>query len=142
MVGFQGGSGTGEVRLRSSDPNDHPIIDPNYLSRPFGRRVAIEAVRETLELLNIPTIAKDRIDYVIGPKGDTDEEFWVCPCLSLHTFQKLSLSTKLTMLLICRTSSPPTQHRHGTPPPRLKWESLISHPPVLTRTSEFAGFKN
>lgn len=67
---------------KSAFAHQTPTIIPSYLSRPFDRRVAIEAVRETLELLNIPTIAKDRIDYVIGPKGDTDEEFWVRPCLS------------------------------------------------------------
>ena len=77
MVGFQGGDASGEVRLRSSDPNDHPIIDPNYLPRPFDRRVAIEAVRSTMKLLNIPDLAKDRIEYLVGPKGTSDEEIWV-----------------------------------------------------------------
>ena len=30
-------------------------------------------MRETLALLDIPALAKDRIAYVVGPKGDTDE---------------------------------------------------------------------
>ncbi|KAL6714199.1 hypothetical protein ACLMJK_008694 [Lecanora helva] len=74
MVGFNGGNGKGEIRLRSSDPNDHPIIEPNYLSRPVDRRFAIEAVRGTLELLDIPALSKDRTGYCTGPKGSSDEE--------------------------------------------------------------------
>ena len=77
MVGFKGGNGTGEVHLSSSDPSDHPIIDPNYLSHPFNRRIAIEAVRETLDLFDEPCLAKDRISYAAGPKGRTDGDILV-----------------------------------------------------------------
>lgn len=76
MVGFQGGDASGEVRLRSSNPNDDPIIDPNYLPRPFDRRVAIEAVRATLELLDIPGLAEDRLGQLTGPDGISDEQIW------------------------------------------------------------------
>ena len=85
MVGFQGGNGSGEVCLRSSDPNDTPTIDPNYLSHPFDRRVAIEAVREALELQDIPSLAKARTGYAAGPKGRTDEDIWVRSASSSST---------------------------------------------------------
>ena len=77
LIGFLTGSGTGEVRLRSSDPKDHPIIDPKYLSGPFERRAAIEAVRQTLAMLNTPPLSSNRIRYTTAPKGDTDEEILV-----------------------------------------------------------------
>lgn len=32
----------GEIRLRSSNPYDHPLIDPNYLSHPADVRVLSE----------------------------------------------------------------------------------------------------
>src|SRR5947207_6667728 len=37
----------GEVRLRSADPADKPIIKPNYLSTDEDRRVAVESIRVT-----------------------------------------------------------------------------------------------
>ena len=50
-IGFQGGDATGEVCLRSSNPNDHPVIGINHLQHPFDRHVVIEAVRGTMKLL-------------------------------------------------------------------------------------------
>ena len=67
----------GEVKLRSGNPNDPPLIDPKFLSHPFDRRVAIESVRETLEFLSLPGLAKDQIRLATGPSGRSDEEILV-----------------------------------------------------------------
>lgn len=91
MVGFSGGNGDGEVRLRSSDPKDHPIIDPKYLFHPFDRRAAIEAVRETLELFDKPSLSKDITGYAAGPKGRTDDDIMVRGINSTNIIMRLSL---------------------------------------------------
>ena len=69
---------TGEILLCSSDPKDDAIMNPNFLSHPFDRRVAIESVRNALEILNKPEIAKHTIRLGAGPVGPSDEEILVC----------------------------------------------------------------
>ena len=76
-VAFPGTEDGGKVSLRSTDPKDHPLIDPNFLSSPFDRRLAIEAVRETVELLDTPLVAEGRIRWAAGPSGMGDEEILV-----------------------------------------------------------------
>lgn len=80
-MGFQG---TGEVNLRSANPEDPPLIDPKFLSHPYDRRVSIEAVRAALEFLDMPYLAKDQIRLATGPEGRSDEEIFVG--LSLDQF--------------------------------------------------------
>lgn len=77
VVAFPATQDTGEIKLHSTDPKDPPDINPNFLSHPFDRRLAIESVRETLQLLDSPLLAKDRIRMAAGPAGTTDEEILV-----------------------------------------------------------------
>lgn len=42
----------GEIKLNSTDPHDHPIIDPRYFTHPDDILVAIEAGKRALDLLN------------------------------------------------------------------------------------------
>ncbi len=42
----------GSVRLRSADPADAPIIDPNFLGDPYDLEVSIEGVRLSREIMN------------------------------------------------------------------------------------------
>ena len=69
----------GEITLSSIDPFKPPLIDPQFLSHPFDRRVAIEAVRDVLDLLEKPEIAKDTVRLGAGPSGRSDEEILVRP---------------------------------------------------------------
>ena len=61
------------MTLSSPDPKDPPVIDPKFLAEPFDRRVAIEAVRETLALLDSPEVAKHQVRLAVGPKDRSDE---------------------------------------------------------------------
>jgi choline dehydrogenase-like flavoprotein len=73
------GQSRGEVTLRSKDPKDPPVSDPRFLSDPFDRRVAIEATRETMQLMQSPPFSKDTTGVVKLPKSDSDEdilEYW------------------------------------------------------------------
>ena len=76
-VAFPGNHGTGELKLLSSNPSDHPLIDPKFLTHPFDKRVAIESVRETLEFLGKTQMAKSTVRLAAGPTGNTDEDVLV-----------------------------------------------------------------
>ncbi|MDM7860307.1 choline dehydrogenase [Alteromonas sp. ASW11-36] len=41
----------GEIRLQSSHPADHALIEPNYLSHPDDQKVMIEGIRKAREIL-------------------------------------------------------------------------------------------
>lgn len=71
-------SSTGSVTLSSSNPTDAPLINPNFLAHPFDRHLAINAVREAMELLEKPELAEDVVRVAEGPGGKGDEEILVC----------------------------------------------------------------
>ncbi|KAI4179599.1 MAG: hypothetical protein LQ346_007161, partial [Caloplaca aetnensis] len=73
-VAFSGAEASGEVKLQSSNPDDPPLINPNFLSHPFDRYLAIQSVRETLEFLQMPLFARDQERLAAGPKGREDDE--------------------------------------------------------------------
>jgi len=52
----------GEVRLRSADPADKPIIRPNYLSTPEDRHVAADSIRLTRKIVGAPALQKYQPD--------------------------------------------------------------------------------
>ena len=74
---FPGKHGTGESKLLSSNPVDHALIDPKFLTHPFDKRVAIESIRETVEFLGKPLMAKYTVHLAAGPTGYTDEDILV-----------------------------------------------------------------
>jgi choline dehydrogenase-like flavoprotein len=65
----------GSVALRSADPRDEPLIDPNYMADPYDRAMAIKSVRIIREVLAKPAIAplieKERLP---GEAVVTDEQ--------------------------------------------------------------------
>ena len=70
-------SGKGFVRLRSTNPADPPVIDHDFLAHPFDRCLAVEALRETLEFLDTPSLSKDRIRWIACPQRPSDEDILV-----------------------------------------------------------------
>lgn len=67
---------TGTVTLNSTDPNDAPVIQPNFVTHPFDRKVLIDGIRQTTRLLQAPVYAKDTIE-VLGPDPEgSDEAIW------------------------------------------------------------------
>ena len=65
----------GTVRLRSADPADHPLIDPNYWSDPHDRAMSIEGLRIGREIMRqkalAPFIMAERMP---GPDVTTEQE--------------------------------------------------------------------
>ncbi|KAK2756583.1 hypothetical protein FQN54_005476, partial [Arachnomyces sp. PD_36] len=65
---------TGEVRLKSADPKDPPVIDPRYLSHPYDKRAAIEGFREVMSFAESPAFAKNTVELIHQVGNKTDEE--------------------------------------------------------------------
>ena len=65
----------GHVRIRSTDPTEHPEIVFNYLSTEQDKREWVEAIRCTRRILSQPGLAPFRGDELApGPDVQTDEE--------------------------------------------------------------------
>lgn len=74
----------GSVRLRSSDPQESPIIDPKYLTHPEDKQVLFDGIQMVKRLVETETMqklgAKIRGTPFPGCEGfqfDT-EEYWMC----------------------------------------------------------------
>jgi choline dehydrogenase-like flavoprotein len=64
----------GHVRLRSTDPADKPVIQPNYLSADEDRHVAADSIRVARRIVAQPALARYRpVEYLPGSAvGDDD----------------------------------------------------------------------
>jgi choline dehydrogenase-like flavoprotein len=66
----------GSIRLTSADPSVPALIDPAYISHPYDRRVAIEALRKTMQFSRAPTFAALTKKVIQGPASDSDDDIW------------------------------------------------------------------
>jgi choline dehydrogenase-like flavoprotein len=64
---------SGSVRLQSSDPAQPLIYDPNWFSHPLDRKVAVEATRKTLKIMNSPQFQNGTV-AINGPKSESEED--------------------------------------------------------------------
>ncbi|OBY92240.1 choline dehydrogenase [Pseudomonas sp. AU11447] len=65
----------GTVTLRSLDPRDKPVIQPNYLSHPQDLRVAADAIRLTRRIAAAPALARfNPVEFKPGPDYQTEED--------------------------------------------------------------------
>ncbi|KAG0644978.1 alcohol dehydrogenase [Hyphodiscus hymeniophilus] len=76
VVAVMNAQSTGSVTLSSADPSEPPNIDVGYLSHPYDRRVAIEALRTVIAYSKVPTFAAVTDHSVEGPKSDSDEDIF------------------------------------------------------------------
>ena len=63
------------VLLQSSDPAAPPLIDPNFLTHEYDKRIIIEGMRETMRFLSAPVYASKTLQKLF-PKDDSDETIW------------------------------------------------------------------
>ncbi|RVJ84946.1 GMC family oxidoreductase [Sinorhizobium medicae] len=64
----------GEIRLRSTNPADHPLIDPRYLSHPEDMRLSVKGLKLAREILAQPAFAPfvEKAEAFPGP--DVEDE--------------------------------------------------------------------
>ncbi len=76
----------GTVRLSSSDPSAAPLIDPNYWSDPYDRKMSLEGLKIAREIFQQaalkPYIMAERLP---GPKVMTDDELFDYGCANAKT---------------------------------------------------------
>ena len=70
----------GSVKIRSTDPREHPAVQFNYLSTENDRREWVEAIRTTRHIMSQPAFEPYNGGEISpGPEVDTDEEIidWI-----------------------------------------------------------------
>jgi choline dehydrogenase-like flavoprotein len=76
----------GTVRLKSADPREAPLIDPNYWADPYDRRMSLEGLKLAREIMRQdalkPFILAERIP---GPGCASDEALFNYACASAKT---------------------------------------------------------
>jgi choline dehydrogenase-like flavoprotein len=64
----------GTVTLKSSNPSDPPVSNPNFLDHPFDRRSLIDAVRIACNVFTQSPIAEHVDSHFSHPKSMSDED--------------------------------------------------------------------
>jgi choline dehydrogenase-like flavoprotein len=68
-------SSRGSVRLRSTDPADKPMIQPNYLSTEEDRQVAVDSIKVARHIVAQPALqAFSPVEYLPGPQVRDEDE--------------------------------------------------------------------
>ncbi|MEO1249871.1 MAG: GMC family oxidoreductase N-terminal domain-containing protein, partial [Pseudomonadota bacterium] len=66
----------GTVRLRSSDPSDLPIVDPNFMAEEYDRKTSAEGVRISRDIFMQPSLQKYiKRMHVPGDDVKTPQDF-------------------------------------------------------------------
>ena len=64
----------GEIRLRSKDPADKPLIDPRYLDHSYDMQVLVPGIRLTREIARTEPLAKYlKEEATPGPDVQSDD---------------------------------------------------------------------
>ena len=65
----------GTVRLKSADPTEGPLIDPNYWADPYDRKMSLEGLKMAREILRQPALRSFLLaERLPGPDKVTDDE--------------------------------------------------------------------
>lgn len=76
----------GTVRLKSADPAEHPLIDPNYWADPYDRAMSIKGLRIAREIMRQQALKEYVMREVLpGPGIETDDELFDYACRSAKT---------------------------------------------------------
>ena len=68
-------SSRGEVRIRTPDPLQHPLIRPNYLSTEDDCRVAVDGLRVARKIAAMPALAAHiREEYAPGAAAQSEQQ--------------------------------------------------------------------
>lgn len=84
----------GWLHIRSTDPNDNPIIEPNYLSDPEDLSKLIEGVKIVRRVMSMPSMAKYIVNEIIPGKNLEDP-------MSIEQFVRNRASTAYHYVSTC-----------------------------------------
>ena len=134
-VGPMFSDSTGTVKIRSTDPRQHPAVQFNYLSTERDRREWIEAVRTARRILNQPAFEPYNAGEISPGAGvETDEEImdWVARDseTALHPSCTCAMGTDEMSVV-----DPATMRVHGVDGLRVVDASVL---PVVTNGNIYA----
>ena len=76
----------GTVRLQSDNPNDMPLIDPNYLSDPYDREMSIRGLKLVQDILSQSALSKYILaERLPGADVKTDDDYFNFICVHSKT---------------------------------------------------------
>jgi choline dehydrogenase-like flavoprotein len=76
----------GTVRLKSADPADMPLIDPNYWADPHDRAMSVKGLRLAREIMRQKALEPYVLREVLpGPSLESDDELFGYACRSAKT---------------------------------------------------------
>ena len=76
----------GSVRLKSADPAETPLIDPNYWADPYDREMSLRGLRLAREIMRQPALASFIAREVLpGPSLKSDEQLSEYACRTAKT---------------------------------------------------------
>jgi choline dehydrogenase len=76
----------GAVRLASSNPNDAPLIDPNYWSDPYDKEMSLRGLRMARDIMNQAALKPYlKSEHLPGAELQTDEELINYACANAKT---------------------------------------------------------
>jgi choline dehydrogenase-like flavoprotein len=76
----------GTVRLASSDPNDAPLIDPNYWSEPHDCKMSIEGLKIAREIMQQPALKPYVLaEQLPGSSLKSDDQLFEYGCANAKT---------------------------------------------------------
>ncbi|CAG8978600.1 hypothetical protein HYALB_00010961 [Hymenoscyphus albidus] len=75
-VGTMNNQSTGTLKLTSPDAAAPALIDMQYLSHPYDRRVAIENIRVAMEMGKSPSLQALTESILVAPKSESEEDIW------------------------------------------------------------------
>jgi choline dehydrogenase len=88
------------VLLRSVDPSDSPIVNPNYFSEPSDIKILIKAIKKALKLVETKAFRKNGDEFYSEPLAQCahhsfyPDNYWEC-YVRYFTF-----SPRIRMLLL------------------------------------------
>jgi choline dehydrogenase len=88
------------VLLRSVDPSDSPIVNPNYFSEPSDIKILIKAIKKALKLVETKAFRKNGAEFYSEPLAQCahhsfyPDNYWEC-YVRYFTF-----SPRIRMLLL------------------------------------------
>lgn len=68
---------TGTISLRSCNPLDMPLIDPNYLDNPYDLEAFTAAIRFERKLMATEIMQRHYKEPICAPTSDSDEDIQV-----------------------------------------------------------------
>ncbi len=119
----------GWVRIRSTDPHQHPSMQFNYLSTPTDRKEWVEAVRVARDILTQPAFAPyNDGELSPGPSVATDEEILAWVRADAETALHPSCTAKMGLDELSVTD-PASMRVHGTEGLRVVDASVFPYVP-------------